>query len=130
MLGADFAEHGIVKCINTDKVAEQCKDIGIQYPSRLSLRDENMKNDEKETSNYCNKGILNFGYLSISERLTSKINKSNNEKSKESTKDIDKVKWGPNRNTKNIEKKKTGIKIKLVKSNGNNWEVFFFFFLM
>ena len=80
ILGADFAEHGL-----------ECKDIGNQYSSRLSFREEKMKNVAKETSTYCSKGILNFRYLSISERLTSNINNDNNQESKESIEDIDKV---------------------------------------
>ena len=80
ILGADFAEHGL-----------ESKDIGNQYSSRLSFREEKMKNVAKETSTYCSKGILNFRYLSISERLTSNINNDNNQESKESIEDIDKV---------------------------------------
>ena len=92
MLGADFAEHGIEKCINTDERAEHHKNIGIQYSPSLRFREEKMENEEKKPSTYCNKGILNFGYLSISERFTSKIIKGSNENSRESTIDIDKVK--------------------------------------
>ena len=78
ILGADFAEHGI-----------ESKDIGNQYSSRLSFREEKMKNVGKETSTYCSKGILNFRYLSISERVTSN-NNDNNQESTESIEDIDK----------------------------------------
>ena len=80
ILGADFAEHGL-----------ESKDIGNQYSSGLSFREEKMKNVAKETSTYCSKGILNFRYLSISERLTSNINNDNNQMSTESIEDIDKV---------------------------------------
>ena len=92
MLGADFTEHGIEKCVNSDGRTEHHKDIGIQYSPRLSFWEKQMENEVKKPSTYCNKGILNFGYLSISERLTSKIIKADNEKNKERSKDIDKVK--------------------------------------
>ena len=80
ILGADFAEHGI-----------ESKDIGNQYSSRLSFREEKMKNVGKKTSTYGSKGILNVRYLSIGERLTSNINNDNNQVSTESIEDIDKV---------------------------------------
>ena len=74
LIGADFAEHGIIQPNQNIDDEQYCKQCSITLHKKGSKKE---MSGRKHKSTYCNNGILNFGYLSINEKIIAQQNHNN-----------------------------------------------------